>query len=108
MRTYEELKEELREIAKLLTEFPDSVRPQVYELLIAEFTGVAAVKQAIKHNGVEGTSTAQNRSTKTGKEKPATSRKGSLKESYGVDRNLNLRGGKNSVSFRDFHNEKGP
>jgi len=108
MRTYDELKAELREIAKLLSEFPDSVRPQVYELLIGQFTGMTASKQAIKHDVADGTGAVQKQSAKPSKEKSGTSRKGSSKESYSVDRNLDLRGDKTSPSFRDFHNEKEP
>jgi hypothetical protein len=109
MPTYEELKSELKEIAKLIAEFPDSIRPQVYELLIGQFAGSPAITKEIKDDSPEvGTLPSQENFAKGKKEKSVTSRKGGVKESYSVDRELNLRGDKNIPSFRNFHSEKQP
>lgn len=108
MPTYEELKNELKEIAKLVAEFPESVRPQVYELLIKQFAGPTAIVSASEHQ-LASSALPTLEPSKPTKEKPGGSRKSSGKESYSVDRNLNLRGdGKNVPSFKDFYNEKKP
>jgi len=109
MPTYDELKSELKEIAKLIAEFPDSVRPQVYELLIVQFAGPTAITPKVNEQARElGSTVSQMRSAQPKKEKSGTTRKGVGKESYNVDRNLNLRGGKNVPTFEDFHREKKP
>ena len=109
MPTYDELKTELQQIAKLLSEFPESLRPEVYELLVTQFLGTEATRERIQaktevHSGSRR-STAP--ASKPNREK-AAARKMSGKESYSIDRNLDLRGDRNTPSFRDFHKDKQP
>lgn len=109
MPTYEELKTELKEISKLLSDFPESVKPQVYELLITQFAGPSAMPLAMGSKLQQDPKTGSQAAASLAKrEKPATSRKGPLKESYSVDRNLNLRPGNGTPSFRDFCEQKQP
>lgn len=105
MPTYEELKQELKEIAKLVGEFPETVRPQVYELLIRQFAGPAANYDAKQENPPAN---APSGSQANKKKERGASRKSTGKESYSVDRNLNLRGSNNQPPFREFHEGKKP
>lgn len=103
MPTYEELKAELLEIAKIIDKFPDQVKNQVYDLLIKEFLGVAATQSAAspEHYGAKKVQAEVHAEQKK-------VRKASSKESYVIDRNLNLRGDKNIQSFKDFCEQKDP
>ena len=107
MPTYNELKTELQEIAKLVSDFPDSVKPQVYELLITTFAGPSAMPVTVKGElKKEFENGGQTPVTQLKKDKPQATRKGkgALKESYSIDRNLNLRGDGTKPSFRDSLN----
>lgn len=109
MPTYDDLKNELKEIAKLLSEFPDSVRPQVYDLLITQFAGPSASSTTVKTQPPENAKTGvRGAESQAKREKSTTSRRSALKESYTVDRNLNLRPGSGTPSFREFFDQKQP
>lgn len=113
MPDYEELKKELVEISKLLEKFPESVKGDVFNLLVRQYTGIEPKKPA-------ETDECQNRTVILRKKvrKKKTTKKGGAaktkvsktggKESYSIDRNLNLRGDKSIPSFKDFYEEKNP
>jgi hypothetical protein len=99
MATYEELKSELIVIAGVLEKLPDSVRPRAFDLLVSALAGNEPQQNHARElprlsrdrNGAE-------RSTK----KPTG------KESYSIDRNLDLHGAGNVPSFKAFAAEKNP
>jgi hypothetical protein len=103
MVSYDELKNELLNISKILHEFPDQIKTNVYNLLISQYIGTAAepVSPEISQNitVVEKQKTAD--VTKAKKNQ-------SGKESYSIDKNLNLRGDGTQPSFKDFHSTKKP
>lgn len=104
MSTYEELKNELLNIASIVDKYPESVKPQVFNLLIEHYLGVKPNKGKTKPNRktTKKTVNEQHSTPKTKKKKKAS------QESYKIDKNLNLRGGKDNQSFKDFYSEKSP
>src|SRR5204862_6280309 len=99
MPSYEDLKSELLEIAKILEKLPEQVRLQAYDLLVGEFLGRAPTQSP-----KDGATLAKSR-IDTRKEKPeaaktkaddsaSAKKRGRVRESYSIDRNLNLRGDK--------------
>ncbi len=48
MSTYDELKKELLNIASILEKYPDSVKSQVFNLLIEHYTGNSPIKNEKK------------------------------------------------------------
>jgi hypothetical protein len=113
MPSYEDLKSELLEIAKILEKLPEQVRPQAYDLLVGEFLGRApteAPKDAAKlAKSRIDTRKEKPEATKTKADDSGLAKKRSRgRESYAIDRNLNLRGDKSIPSFKDFCDEKKP
>ena len=113
MPTYDEIKNELSEIATILAKLPEQVRSQAYELLISEFLGRSIDTPDASRRGNAGR--GRGKRTRAAKE-DATSDQGKApkkvartgKESYSIDRNINLRGDKSIPSFKDFCQEKNP
>lgn len=103
MPTYEDLQTELLEISKIVEKFPEQVKPQVYDLLVTEFLGK-------KQQLTPLTRTQQRTKKETAKEPAKTPRvrKAVAKESYSIDRDLNLIRDKSILSFREFQKEKKP
>lgn len=113
MPTYNEIKKELSEIATILGKLPEQVRSQAYDLLISEFLGRSispaepAHQRAARRVRAKGTgSTKVEGGPDQGKVTKRVAR--ASKESYSIDRNLNLRGDKSMPSFKDFYKEKAP
>lgn len=110
MPSYEELKAELANIAKLVDTFPDQVKPVAFQVLVDHFLSTAPA--------VDGTPPAAQRHRVTRKKatpaageaaKPAAKKpKGASGESYSIDRQLDLRGNKSIPSFKVFVDEKKP
>jgi len=109
VRSYEELKSELLEISEIVNKYPEDVKKQVFELLVSKFLGEdlsiqepiivePATKVARKKKAVKKAAP---------KTKSAAKKKGS-KESYKIDRHLDLTESSDSPSFKDFYNEKSP
>ncbi|MEI8014570.1 MAG: hypothetical protein WCH20_06985 [Nitrospira sp.] len=101
MATYDDLKAELLDIAKVIEKFPVEVRPKVYDLLVSRFLGESV--PVIQVSGV--VSETANKVSASIKPKPvkSASNKSSSKESYSIDKDLNLRGDSKSIpSFREF------
>jgi hypothetical protein len=113
MPSYEDLKCELLEIATILEKLPEQVRPQAYDLLVAEFLGrapaEAAKKAAVSAEKQIGTQKNSPDTTKSKAGDPMSAKKRVRgRESYAINRNLNLRGDKSIPSFKGFHDEKKP
>lgn len=113
MPSYEELKAELLEISKIVEKLPEEVRVQAYELLVSEFLGHSATeaqKEKPKPIRRAKRKSAEKAPNDTEATKQASKRRvgSASKESYSIDRNLNLRGDKSMPSFRVFHEEKAP
>lgn len=113
MPTYDEIKNELSEIATLLEKLPEQVRSQAYNLLISEFLGrqidtpdASGRRNAGRGRGKRARVKKENTTPDQGKSPKKVARAG--KESYSIDRNLNLRGDKSMPSFKDFNEEKSP
>lgn len=123
MVSYSELKQELAAISKLLEGFSDELKPKVFELLISEYLGNEAAAR-LQTDTLPGThreslgevaeppkaqKDVRSTSKRSASKKPGTTTKRtSGKESYTLDRDLNLRGSSNVPSFAAFYTEKAP
>ena len=123
MPSYEELKAELDVIAKIVERFPEGIKAKVFELLTGTFLGHSTTPVAnsaerpadVRPPGASKRlgSRTKKRNAPANAETPASgtkksSSKGSSKESYAIDRELNLRGDKSIPSFKTFVEEKKP
>lgn len=99
MPTYDEIKTELAEIAKILDKYPSAVQPQVYELLISNFLGRTPVRSFESRP-----STGAKKSS--GGKKQRKKAKG--KESLSILKDLNLRGDEKVPAFKQFYQDKKP
>ena len=97
MTHYSEIKNELREIGKLLAEFPEPVQPKVFDMLVDALIGKGATASAVS------ASTPPQVKSKPPKKKRAPGRK-----SFSVLKGLRLSGGNGKPSFVDFCREKNP
>lgn len=122
MPSYDELKSELESISKVVDRFPEAVKPQVFDLLVRTFLGQAPqlstdtppansthspAPQAAKRRTKKRSTAEKSGDTSTPTEK-TTPRRGVSKESYKIDRELNLRGDKSIIGFKTFVAEKQP
>lgn len=122
MPSYEELKNELETISKIVDKFPEVVKTQVFDLLVKSFLGQqtqpSPLSQASTSDDIASKSTIAKITGKkqkavesievtTPSDKPAAKRVVS-KESYQIDRDLNLRGDSSIPSFKAFVTEKQP
>lgn len=110
MASYEELKSELVEISKIVDKFPESVKPKVYDLLVEQFLGVAPsssgdIEEQASTPATKKKKAAPKKKSATTESKPKRS---SGKESYSLDRQLDLRGDGSIPSFKEFYKEKSP
>lgn len=111
MPTYEELKTELLEISKIVEKFPEQIKSQVYELLIQQYLGKPIQNQSLNVTSTEKLPKTSEKITapRTEQEEPKRVKRRSTKESYSIDRHVNLRGdGNNLPSFKTFHSTKNP
>lgn len=114
MPTYEELKTELVEISKIVDKFPEAVKPKVYDLLVSQFYGEKISKEKTVSEGDKGSAEAPRPPAKrpSARKKSNSSdpkpKRTSSKESYTLDRHLNLRGDGSIPSFKEFFDEKKP
>ncbi len=99
MTSYEELKTELQEIAKLLGNYPESLQKQVFDLLMDRYLGKSG----------DGDRPSNERKQKhSGSRKSKTKKTPARKESFKIVKDLNLRGNKETPSFRTFVDQKKP
>jgi len=104
MKTYDEIKAELLEIADVLKKYPESIQGQVFEILTKNFLGEAITKGQKPADKKENLTKADsNKTNSPAKSKPA----GKNKESYSILKDLDLRGN-GGQSFKDFFEEKKP
>jgi hypothetical protein len=110
MRTYEELKAELVEISQIVEKFPVEVKQKVYDLLVSRFLGAPVPVSPVLGTGTgAGVGNEGKESTKK-KSIRSSVGKGSARESYSIDKDLNLRGDKNKniLPFKSFYEAKKP
>jgi len=105
MKTYEEIKAELLEIADVLKKFPESIQPQAFEILTKHFLGYSATFPST--NVVNPVKSKKNNRQESEKPKSHTKSTGKSKESYSILKELDLRGA-GEISFKDFYKEKNP
>ena len=110
MPSYGELKVELLEISKIIEKFPEQVKSQVYELLVQEFLGkrTPLVQTTTPPSRTQATADSHKKRTITKDKETKGGKKGAGKESYSIDRDLNLRGDKSIPSFKLFYADKKP
>lgn len=105
----DELKKELAEIAAIVKQFPESIQARVFELLIHDFAALPSPlheqKTTPRPEHAIATKKASAPSSIARERKP---KRAAAKESYSIDRNLDLRGGKSTPSFASFVSEKAP
>lgn len=105
--TYEELKTEIAAIAALVKQFPEPVQLRAFELLSAKLVEGTSLPARTS----QSTKSARQPATESASEPKAAkkpSRRTSGKESYSIDRNLDLRGDKSIPAFTKFVEEKQP
>ena len=95
MPNYDELKQRLEEIADILKKFPETVQPQVYELLI----GAVSVKDKVVQKPQPKPRTMK---------EPKMRVTGKSKETYTLLKNLDFKRGEGKQSFEDFIAKKKP
>lgn len=102
MKTYEEIKTELLDIANVLKQYPDNIQPQVFDILTKHFLGHSAPDP--KSSSPASPEVIK---PKTEKAKSSTKSTGKSKETLVLLKELDLRpSGKKS--FKDFYEEKKP
>jgi len=106
MPNYDELKSELVEIAKIVAKFPESVKPQVYELLVNEFIGNTSFPS--ESNTPKKKKEHQTKTPKKKTKRKSRRKRKHRKESFNLMKDLNLSGDGKKISFRDFCKEKDP
>ena len=106
MKSYEEIKAELIDIADVLKKYPESIQPQVFEILTKYFVeGVSVGKTEPKTKQTEiKSSDKKNETVKPKSNGKATAKS---KESVSLIKDLDLRP-KGETSFKDFYAEKQP
>lgn len=123
MPTYDELKDELEVMSKVVERFPEVVKPRVFDLLVQTFLGqsptlvtstttvtqdVLPAPQARSKSKSRVRSKAPKPEEANGEVAKKAVKRGSAKESYAIDRELNLRGDRSIPSFKTFVAEKKP
>lgn len=125
MDKHEELKVELSSIAKIVNSFPDEVKSKVFDLLVSSYLGKrpeialspenpaseekskASAGRKISRKKQKGRKPEQDQGSEPAQPKKAPKKTGS-KESWEIDRNLDLRASSTAPSFKDFLADKQP
>lgn len=100
MDDYDKLKLELKEIAKILKEFPEALQSEVFQILTSNFLENPLQKQKPKDSKAIGEKKAEVSAFKGSKSKNRTS--GPTKQSYSIVKSLSLKGDSKIESFKDF------
>lgn len=117
MQRYDDLKNELIDIAEIIEKFPDSIKGTVFEILLKSFLNdnLSTSNEDVKLSfpaTIEPEALIPTTKPKTAEketvEKAKKVRKKSTGESFKIDRNLDLRAASDRPSFRDFVEEKAP
>ncbi|PHQ57053.1 MAG: hypothetical protein COC16_02005 [Lutibacter sp.] len=114
MKEYEELKKELKEIAQILKEYPESLQSDVFNLMSKAYMGNLDFSEPQKISIKEGevvkeknspskqkTTPVQKTNTKATKKRTSSS-----KDSYKIVKPLNLKGDSNNPSLQKFCEDK--
>lgn len=104
--TYEELKAELTAVAALVRDFPGPIQLRAFELLTEKLLGES--HPAPPTSPSVGPKPLEKPPRTPPAEKRRVTHRSSGKESYSIDRNLNLRGDKSIPAFKAFVAEKQP
>lgn len=125
MDKHEELKIELTSISEIVNSFPDEVKSKVFDLLVSSYLGKhPEISNRAEHPAADE-KTEGNLGRKTSRKKPKSkkpeqepgsessqpkkvSKKSGSKESWEIDRNLDLRASSTAPSFKDFVADKQP
>jgi hypothetical protein len=125
MDKHEELKVELASIAKIVNSFPDEVKSKVFDLLVSSYLGKHPEMAISPENPVADEKQRANLGRKSSRKKPKSkkpeqepgsesaqlkkaSKKSGSKESWEIDRNLDLRASSTAPSFKEFVADKQP
>ena len=100
MKDYDEVKKAISEIGIIIEKLPENVQQKAFDVLLASFLEKSEVKS--KENSI--TVNKQNNITKR---KPRE-KSGITKESFQLDKNLDLRGNNETPSFISFVESKKP
>lgn len=125
MDKHEELKIELASIAKIVNSFPDEVKSKVFDLLVSSYLGKnpdmalpsespvaeekpkASTARKGSRKKTQGRKPGQDLGSEPTQPKKASKKSGS-KDSWEIDRNLDLRASSTAPSFKDFLADKQP
>lgn len=102
----ETLKKELIEIAQIVQQYPEAVQLEAFRMLTAHLAHGRAL--ASNEQQPSGTPAEAVGDAHVEPQRRQTSKKVGSKESYKIDRDLNLRGDGNVPSFKAFAAEKKP
>ena len=109
MKDYNDLKNELKEIANILKEYPENLQGKVFDLLSKTYLGdlnlseTQSVPESSSQENTNdvGTVSANVKSPSTSKKRANTS-----KDSYKIVKTLNLKGDSNTLSLAKFCEDK--
>ncbi|MDQ8196380.1 hypothetical protein QEH59_18260 [Coraliomargarita sp. SDUM461004] len=104
----ETLKNELREIAKIVKEFPEAVQQEAFAILTRDLTSDFSPQASPSKKAATRKATADVPSKPKGASKVPSKKPSGGKESYSIDRHLDLTESGSIPSFKDFHTEKNP
>jgi hypothetical protein len=104
---YEELKKELASISKVIESFPENLKSKVFEILMDSYLNGKTTFNVPKTDSSKSKAVEAEVPPKEKESKKASLRK-ATKESYNIDRDLNLRGDTSTPSFKSFFEEKKP
>lgn len=100
MKNYDEVKAAITEIGVIIGKLPENVQQKAFDVLLASFLEKSEVKS--KENSI--TVNKQNNITKRKSKKKSSI----TKESFQLDKNLDLRGNNETPSFKSFVERKKP
>lgn len=103
MHTYEELKNEMLSIADVLKQYSESLQVKVFDILIGHYSG-----QPMPADGSNDAKVFKNQPATEQRQPVRVKKKTSSKESFQIDKDLNLQGKEGNQSFREFCESKSP
>lgn len=104
MKTFDETKEAVISIGKIIKEMPDSIQEKAFDVLLNSFL------EKTHHADIKADNQTQKSdpSTTSPKPKKVQKKSGVTKETITMDKNIDLKGSGGNPSFRDFVEEKKP
>lgn len=101
MKNYDEVKKAITEIGVIIGKLPENVQQKAFDVLLASFFEKSEV------NSKEDSITVNNQNNNITKRK-SKKKSGITKESFQLDKNLDLKGNNETPSFRNFVENKKP